>query len=49
MVKSPFHLLEMKTEIGLDPDPITTVELLYEEIKADDIPLGLTLIEFEPH
>lgn len=46
-VPGPIHLLEMKTEIGLDPDQITKIEHLYEKMKADAILLGLELIELE--
>ena len=46
-VPGPVHLLEMKKEINLTPDQIGKIEILYQKMKKQAIPLGLKLIELE--
>ena len=46
-VPGPAHLLEMKKEIGLNPEQIHAIENLYQKMKQEAIPLGLELIELE--
>jgi len=46
-VPGPVHLLEMKKEIGLNPEQIEKIEMLYQKMKKQAIPLGLKLIELE--
>ena len=43
----PVHLLEMKKEIGLNPEQTEKIEILYQKMKKQAIPLGLKLIELE--
>lgn len=46
-VPGPAHLLEMKKEIGLNPEQIEKIEILYQKMKKQAIPLGVQLIELE--
>ena len=46
-VPGPLHLLEMKKEIGLNPGQIEKIEILYQNMEKQAIPLGLKLIELE--
>ena len=46
-VPGPVHLLEMKKEIGLNPEQIEKIEILYQKMKKQAISLGLELIELE--
>ena len=46
-VPGPVHLLEMKKEIGLSPEQTEKIEILYQTMKKQAIPLGLKLIELE--
>lgn len=46
-VPGPAHLLEMKTEIGLSPEQIGQIEILYQKMQQQAIPLGIKLIEYE--
>ena len=46
-VPGPVHLLEMKKEIGLNPEQIEKIEILYKRMKRQAIPIGLKLIELE--
>lgn len=46
-VPGPAHLLEMKKEISLNPEQIEKIEMLYQKMKGQAIPLGLELIELE--
>jgi Spy/CpxP family protein refolding chaperone len=46
-VPGPAHLLEMKKEIDLNPQQIERIEILYQKMKKQAIPLGLKLIELE--
>lgn len=46
-VPGPVHLLEMKKEIGLNPEQTLKIEVLYQTMKKQAIPLGLKLIELE--
>ena len=46
-VPGPVHLLEMKKEIGLSPEQTEKIEILYQTMKKQAIPLGLKLIEIE--
>ena len=46
-VPGPVHLLEMKKEINLNPEQIEKIEILYQIMKKQAIPLGLKLIELE--
>lgn len=46
-VPGPAHLLEMKTEIGLSPEQIGQIEILYQGMQQQAIPLGIKLIEYE--
>ena len=46
-VPGPAHLLEMKKEIGLKPEQIEKIEVLYQKMKRQAISLGLNLIELE--
>jgi len=46
-VPGPAHLLEMKTEIGLTQEQIGQIEILYQEMQQQAIPLGIKLIDHE--
>ena len=46
-IPGPVHLLEMKKEINLNPEQIEKIEILYQKMKKQAIPLGLKLIELE--
>jgi Spy/CpxP family protein refolding chaperone len=46
-VPGPIHLLELKNEIGLNPEQTEKIEILYQKMKKQAIPLGLKLIELE--
>ena len=46
-IPGPVHLLEMKKEIGLSPEQTEKIEILYQTMKKQAIPLGLKLIELE--
>ena len=46
-VPGPAHLLEMEKEIGLNPKQVEEIEILYQNMKKQAIPLGLKLIELE--
>jgi len=46
-VPGPAHLLEMKTEIGLSQEQIGQIEILYQNMQQQAIPLGIKLIEYE--
>ena len=46
-VPGPVHLLEMKDEINLNSDQIRKIEMLFQKMKTQAIPLGLKIIELE--
>ena len=46
-VPGPAHLLEMKTEIGFSQEQLGQIEILYQEMQQQAIPLGVKLIEYE--
>ena len=46
-VPGPIHLLEMKKEIRLSSEQIQKIEVIYQKMKKQAIPLGLELIELE--
>jgi hypothetical protein len=46
-VPGPVHLLELQTDIGLSQEQIDRIEILYQGMKQQAIPLGLKLIEHE--
>lgn len=46
-VPGPAHLLEMKEEISLSPEQTKEIEILYQEMQKQAIPLGISLIEYE--
>ena len=46
-VPGPAHLLEMKEEISLSPEQTKEIEILYQEMQKQAIPLGINLIEYE--
>lgn len=46
-VPGPIHLLEMKDEISLSTEQKKKIETLFQTMKSQAIPLGLSLIELE--
>jgi hypothetical protein len=46
-VPGPAHVLELKQEISLDPEQITKIKRLYQDMKNQAIPLGIKFIELE--
>jgi len=46
-VPGPVHLLEMKAEIGLSKEQINQIEILFNEMQQQAIPLGIKLIGHE--
>ena len=46
-IPGPVHLLEIKKEINLSPEQIEEIEILFEHMRDQAIPLGNKLIELE--
>ncbi len=46
-VPGPAHLLELKNEIGLTPEQVGKIQVIYDQMKADAIVLGNRLIAQE--
>lgn len=46
-VPGPAHVLELKQEISLDPEQVTKIKRLYQDMKNRAIPLGIKFIELE--
>ena len=46
-VPGPIHILEMQEEIGLSKEQKKKIEIIFQKMKSEAIPLGLKLIELE--
>lgn len=46
-VPGPAHLLELKTELGLSPQQVSSIEAIHKAMKAEAIPAGERLIAAE--